>query len=277
MCTGTARGWHPEPPLRHSHPEPAPCMGVALAGCLVFKGRASALCSKPSLATMHFTREWLIREKRGTHFIFRLASIVLSILGREQSSALLWWHRDTGCPALGPVPRCPRSPQDPRNKARPLASPASLFLYFPLSSTQGLALPSRSQIHLPTPKLSPQPPRKHGFHEDRPGTTQVHPNIAPGPAAQPCSLTSSTVPGVRTPGAAGHMAFRAAWAAPLHEHRSSPGPAPRAQVPALAASARSRPEPGAGAARGSPGGILSRIASVFSTGNKRLSPQNYYG
>lgn len=73
------------------------------------------------------------------------------------------------------------------------------------------------------------------------------------------------------------MAFRAAWAAPLHEHRSSPGPAPRAQVPALAASARSRPEPGAGAARGSPGGILSRIASVFSTGNKRLSPQNYYG
>lgn len=56
-----------------------------------------------------------------------------------------------------------------------------------------------------------------------------------------------------------------------------PGPAPRAQVPALAASARSHPEPGAGAAQGSPGWILSHIASVFSTGNKRLSPQNYYG
>lgn len=63
LGTGTARGWHPEPPLRHSHPEPAPCMGVGLADSLVFKGRASALCSKPRWPPCISHESGLIREK----------------------------------------------------------------------------------------------------------------------------------------------------------------------------------------------------------------------
>lgn len=77
------------PRLWYSHPDLPRVWGwVRLAAWFLRAGHP------PSALGHHWPpcmsqESGFIRENCGTHFIFRLASIVLSILGREQSSALL--------------------------------------------------------------------------------------------------------------------------------------------------------------------------------------------
>lgn len=51
--------------------------------------KASSTHTEPAPSTTHPTGNHSTTEEPGTHLIFRLASIVLSILGREQRRVLL--------------------------------------------------------------------------------------------------------------------------------------------------------------------------------------------
>lgn len=156
--------------------------------------------SKPALPAMHFAGKWFIREECSTYFIFRLASIVLSILGREQSSFIggtglcLCHHRSCS--------RAHVQPEDPRYK--PCPHTAQLISVLPswLFHT-GSVFPPCSQIHLPVLNLPPcstlQPPPQSVCDEDRAETPLCS---APGPTPDPTALQEAQDT-VRTHSAAG--------------------------------------------------------------------------